>query len=128
MAYMNQEKKAKLAPKIKEICKRYGIKATLSVSNHATLNLNVQSGKIDFLASGKRCGSIAGKDHVDFTVNPYWYHEHFDGIAKDFLTEVHEAMNVGNHDNSDIMTDYFDVGWYAHVNLGRWNKPYKLEA
>lgn len=127
MAYMNQERKAQLAPAIKAICKKYGIKATLSVSNHATLCLNVSSGKIDFLASGKRCGSIAGKDEVDFTVNPYWYHEHFDGVAKDFLTEAHQAMNVGNHDNSDITTDYFDVGWYVHVNLGRWNKPYKLE-
>ena len=31
-------------------------------------------------------------------------------------------MNVGNHDNSDPMTDYFDVGWYISVNLGRWDK------
>jgi len=22
------------------------------------------------------------------------------------------------------MTDYFDVGWYISVNLGRWDKPY----
>jgi hypothetical protein len=36
-------------------------------------------------------------------------------------------MNMGNHDNSDIMTDYFDVGWYVDVNIGLWNKPYILE-
>lgn len=129
MAYMSQERKAQLAPAIKAICKTYGIKATLSVNNYSTLNLNVSSGKIDFLASGKRCGSY-GEDNTEVanTVNPYWYQSHYDGVAKDFLTEVHQAMNIGNHDNSDIMTDYFDVGWYAHVNLGRWNKPYKLEA
>lgn len=129
MAYMNQEKKAKLAPQIKEICKKYGIKATLSINHHMTLNLNITSGKIDFLSSGKRCGSIGSANtEVDFTVNPYWYHQHFDNEALAFLTEVHQAMNVGNHDNSDPMTDYFDVGWYAHVNLGRWNKPYQLLA
>ena len=129
MAYMNQERKAQLAPAIKAICRKYGIKATISVNNYSTLNLNVKSGKIDFLASGKRCGSY-GEDNTEVanTVNPYWYHQHFDGVALEFLTKVHEAMNTGNHDNSDIMTDYFDVGWYAHVNLGRWNKPYKLEA
>jgi len=22
------------------------------------------------------------------------------------------------------MTDYFDVGWYISVNLGKWDKPY----
>jgi hypothetical protein len=38
------------------------------------------------------------------------------------------AMNDGNHDRSDIQTDYFDVGWYVDVNIGRWNKPYILEA
>jgi len=48
MAYMNQEKKKKLAPAIKEICKKYGIKATLGVSNYSTLNLNLKSGSIDF--------------------------------------------------------------------------------
>jgi len=25
-------------------------------------------------------------------VNPYWFHEHFDGDAKDFITEAMEAL------------------------------------
>jgi len=37
-------------------------------------------------------------------------------------------MNEGNHDNSDIMTDYFDVGWYISVRLGKWDKPYVVNA
>ena len=46
-----------------------------------------------------------------------------------FYEELLGAMNgVGskysNHDNSDIQTDYFDVGWYVDVNAGIWNKPY----
>lgn len=119
MAYMNQERKAVLAPKVKEICKKYGVKATLSVSNYSTLCLNIKSSGIDFLA---------GTGQTDLQVNTYWYHEHFTGVAKDFLGEVIEAMNVGNHDRSDLMTDYFDVGWYVHVNVGQWNKPYLLTA
>jgi hypothetical protein len=35
-------------------------------------------------------------------------------------------MMVGNHDRSDIQSDYFDVGWYVDINIGRWNKPYAL--
>jgi hypothetical protein len=35
-------------------------------------------------------------------------------------------MNVGNHDRSDIQSDYFDVGWYVDVNVGAWNQPYEL--
>lgn len=115
MAYMNQEKKAKLAPAIKAICKKHGIKASLAVNNYSTLVLNVKSGKIDFGGTRQQ-------------VNPYWYHEHFDGAALAFLSEVIPAMNQGNHDRSDIQTDYFDVGWYIDVNIGRWDRPYVVEA
>jgi len=113
MAYMNQEKKKALAPLIKSICKKHGIKATIGVKDYSTLNLNVKSGSIDF-----------GTD----SVNEYWYEEHFadnpDALA--FLSEVIPAMNVGNFDKSDIQTDYFHVGWYINVNLGKYDTPYIL--
>lgn len=127
MAYMSQETKARLAPAIKEVCRKHGIKATISVRSHMTLELNVSAGKIDFLASGKRMGSI-GQDvtKVDYSINTYWYHRHFDGEALTFLTEVIAAMNDGNHNNSDPMTDYYDVGWYIEVKLGSYEKPYQL--
>jgi hypothetical protein len=132
MAFVSQERKAQLAPSIKAICKKYGVKATLGVHHHSTLQLNIKSSPIDFIGSVNRVGKKMAlsrqfqeaKDSV--SVNPYWFHEHFDGEAKEFLAEVITAMNVGNHDNSDIQSDYFDVGWYISVDIGRWNKPYKL--
>ena len=140
MAYMSQEKKAMLAPAIKAICKKYGVKASIAVRNHSTLVLNIKQGRIDFIenfietdANGLS-GKKMGQDQVDYIrknrsldVNPYWYKEHFSGRALNFLKEVIPAMNNGNHDNSDAMTDYFDVGWYIDVNIGRWDKPYALE-
>ena len=113
MAYMSQEKKKKLAPGIKAVLKHFGMKGTIAVNNHSTLVVNLKSGPIDFL-----------EDAVQ--VNPYWYHEHFTGTAKKFLTALFAAMNVGNHDRSDSMTDYFDVGWYVDVNIGKWDKPYEV--
>ncbi len=127
MAYVSQDLKAKLAPNIKVICKKYGIKASLAVRNHSTLVLNVKSGPIDFCGNFRK---VTGKDCYKegvVDVNPYWYQDHFDGKAKAFLSEVIPAMKVGNHDNSDIQTDYFDVGWYIDVNIGKWNKPYIVE-
>ncbi|MDD4436502.1 MAG: hypothetical protein PHS04_00490 [Tissierellia bacterium] len=122
MAYMNQEMKKKLAPKIKEVCKKYGVKATLAVDRHSTLVLNVRSGKIDFsdYLDENRTFSIkyfkiVNSDHKDEK-----------SIAKKFIEEVRDAMNIGNWNNSDIMTDYFDVGWYVEVNIGKWDKPYKF--
>lgn len=132
MAYVSQELKTRLAPRIKAVLKKYGVKGTLAVGNHTTLVLNIKSGKIDFIknfnetfAPGLKPSQPA-KDHID--VNPYWYHEHFSGKAKKFLAELIAAMNDGNHDRSDIQTDYFDVGWYTSINIGRWNKPYEVEA
>jgi hypothetical protein len=125
---MSQEKKAKIAPVIKAICKKYNIKASLAVRNHSTLVLNVKQGDIDFVGNFNQVtgGSLHGNRVESIQVNPYWFHDHFDGKAKAFLTEVLAAMNVGNHDRSDIQTDYFDVGWYVDVNIGRWNQPYAL--
>jgi hypothetical protein len=133
MAYMSQEKKAKIAPVVKKILTKYKVKGTLAVRNHMSLVLNIKSGPIDFIGNfnktvserpgGFRNGSPANRC-ID--VNTYWYKEHFDGVARDFLNEVIAAMNDGNHDRSDIQSDYFDVGWYVDVNIGQWNKPYEV--
>jgi len=45
-----------------------------------------------------------------------------------FLTELKDAMNVGNYDRSDMQSDYFDVGFYIDINVGNWDKPYILTA
>lgn len=132
MAYVSQELKKQIAPKVKAICEKYGIKATMAVSSSkSTLVLNIKSGKLDFIGNVGRVLGEKNKNNVQsdinyISVNPYWYHEHFDGECVEFLKEVLTEMNRGNHDNSDVMTDYFDVGWYVDINIGNWNKPYIL--
>jgi hypothetical protein len=37
MAYMNQEKKAKISALMKPVLKKYGVKATLAVRNNSTI-------------------------------------------------------------------------------------------
>ena len=130
---MSQERKSEIAPKVKSILNKYGIKGSLSVRHHSTLSLTLKSGKIDFIANSNRvCGNDFYQVAKGFkpntsnydSINPYWFHEHYDGDAKAFLTEVMEAMNNGNWDKSDIQSDYFNVGWYVEVQIGKWNKPY----
>ena len=133
MAYMSQEKKAVLAPRIKAILKKYGVKGSLAIRSHSTLVLNLKSGKIDFISNSNR---VCSESHYQVSsgfkpntkgyssVNPYWYQDHYDGEAKAFLKEILTVMNDGNHDRSDIMTDYFDVGWYVDINIGKWDKSY----
>ena len=135
MAYMSQQRKAELAPAIKAVLKKFGVKASVAVRNHSVLVLNIKSGPIDFIGNLNKVCSVApgadrygayrpAVDHID--VNPYHYRDHFDGKALAFLSAIMPVMNTGNHDNSDIQSDYFDVGWYVDVNIGAWNKPYLL--
>jgi hypothetical protein len=136
MAYMSQEHKAKLAPTIKAICKRYGIKATLSVRNHSSLVLTIKQGEIDFIGNSNQ---VCGNDHYQVargfkpntsgyeSVNPYHYKSHFSGRALEFLQEVIPAMYGPDYfDHSDIQTDYFHCSHYIDVSIGRWNSPYAL--
>ena len=139
MAYVSQELKAKLAPAIKAICKKYKVKASIAVSNHSTLVVNIKSGPIDFVENyiqNTKDGIASRKlsqDQIDYLrkkqsldVNTYWFQENYSGKSKAFLSELIPAMNNGNWDKSDIQTDYFNVGWYIDVNVGKWNKPYEL--
>lgn len=41
------------------------------------------------------------------------------------LKRVCEISNKHNWDRSEPMTDYFDVNYYFHLNIGQWDKPFK---
>jgi hypothetical protein len=121
MAYVSQELKAKIAPKVKAILKKYKVKGSLAVNNHSTLVLNIREGALDMY---KDYGNTEDATKFGIQVNPYWYKDHFNGRTRAFLAEVIPAMNDGNWDKSEAQIDYFNVGWYVSVNIGKWNKPY----
>lgn len=136
MAYMNQDRKATLSAAAKKVLKKYGVNATFSTES-GSISCNIKSGPIDFIknynetidASPYYTAMSRGSTIKDYMqINPYHYQNHFTGKAKSFMHELHQALNTGNHDNSDIQTDYFDVGWYVYVNVGKWNKPYEVTA
>jgi hypothetical protein len=117
MAYYNQAMKKQHAPQIKALLAEYGMKGSLSVRHHSTVVLTVKSGPIDFGRS----------EYPTFTdVNVYWIHEHYTGVAQEFLQKAYKILMQGNHNNNDIQSDYFDVGWYVDIQLGRWSTPYEM--
>lgn len=136
MAYMSQEKKRQIAPEVKKILKKFGMNGTLSIDNHSTLVLTLKSGRLDLIKDFDECTNADLKfmgrqtrnepsKYLD--VNPYHYKSHFSNAKnRAFMVEIFEALNCGNHNNSRIEIDYFDVGWYVRVLVGRWNKPYIL--
>lgn len=136
MAYFSQEMKQEKAPKVKAICEKYGVKASLAIDSRSTVVVNISEGVIDFVDNyNKTIGECyptdsrpVNKQTSYIQVNSYWYHKHFSDDAKAFLTALFAVLNEGNWDKSDLQVDYFDVGWYVRVNIGRWNKPYRVTA
>ena len=128
MAYINQEDKKRLAPKIKAVLKKYGVKGSISISHHSNLVVRLKEGKVDLYGektSPSWCGS-----HGSDSVNTYWINDHHTGKSRDFLNELKAAMNDGNWDKSDVRTDYFNVGWYSDIVVGNNSagKPYVYTA
>jgi len=137
MAYMNQERKAKITKMLKPILAKYKVKGSLSVRNHSTIVLTLKSGAIDFIGNSNRvCGNDFYQVQRGFKptttgydqVNPYWFQDHYDGDAKAFLTEAFKALKSADwYDESNAMIDYFNTAYYVDVNIGKWDNPYILE-
>jgi len=140
MAWVSKENIDSKKAAIKALNKKYGVKATLSGTNDHAMRLKIASGKIDFINNyveavkenySNRIESVEQQiayvlkdNHIG--VNHYHLDKHFKGEALEYLQKACDIMNEGNHDNSDSMTDYFDVGWYIDIDVGQWNKPYQL--
>lgn len=126
MAYINQELKAKLAPSIKSVLAKHGLKGSISVRNHMVLVVTVKSGQVDFIGDYNK----TNREHrvVDnMEVNQYWVDSnHTPKVAK-VIREIYHAMKGTEwYDNSDVQTDYFDTAYYMDLCIGRWNQPYQL--
>jgi hypothetical protein len=128
MAYMSQERKKEIEPAVKAILAKYKLKGRLGVRHHSSLVLNITEGAIDFIKNYNETGDTPYPAKDSIGINPYHFDKHFSGKAVKAISELKDAMMKGNHDRSDSMSDYFDVGWYIDINIGQWNKPYKVAA
>jgi hypothetical protein len=115
MAYVSQADKKSLAPAIKAVLNKYGMKGSISIRNHSTLCVTIKSGALDFDT----------RDGYE-DVNVYWIDQHYAGIQRAFLNELLDAMKGPNYFNDDdAQTDYFHRSHYTDITIGSaWNKPY----
>jgi hypothetical protein len=131
MAYIDQATKAAIASNLRKIIPA-GWKYSLAINHRSTLILTIQSAPVDLLGAWlervneRRAQSndepLSTRTHA--SINGYWLADQFTGDLLDTFRAILSAMNAGNHDNSDPQTDYFDVGWYTEIRLGRWDKPF----
>lgn len=134
MAYMSQEKKQSIHAALKKVMPK-DWKWSLSVRNHSTIVLTIAAAPVDLCQEWADCLNAQPRalsrpdvyavrqrpDNVQ--VNPYYLETQFNA-SLEVMEAAKACLYEGNHDRSDLQTDYFDVGWYVDINLGRWDKPF----
>ena len=56
-----------------------------------------------------------------------WAKKEFTTESYNILKEVYDYVESYNYDNSDPMTDYFDVNFhFSSIGIGQWDKPFKV--
>lgn len=124
MAYMNQEKKAKIALALKAVMPA-DWKYSLSVHNHSSLCLTIRSAPFNILES------LKNKEHVRdsyIQVNEFHLDSTWGEPVLSVLQQIKAAMNTGNHNNSDSQSDYHDVGHYVDIRIGSWDRPFMVKT
>lgn len=131
---MNQERKKAIQSRLKEVIPKTW-KWSLRVENHTSITLTIKAADVDLIeevaATNRSRYPVDGwavrnpERRNDIQLNEYHLDTQFTS-SYPIMARIKEAMNVGNHDRSDIQSDYFDVGWYAYIHLGRWDRPFKV--
>lgn len=124
MAFMSKEHKARIAAELKTIMP-HGWKYSLAIRHHMEIVMTIQSAPVDLLAA-------AGKpDAKELSFTRYFRASEVfknDPELAELFQKIRDALDLDNHDRSDLMTDYFDVGHYMTINIGKWDKPFKIAA
>lgn len=126
MAYMNQENKAKLAVEIAKVMPT-GWKYSLKVQNHSTLVVTIRQADVDLIKENNRTWKLSDGRPTHISLNEHHLQGEYSGKLLKIFESIKGAMMIGNHDNSDMQSDYFDVGWYTTIQIGEWDSPFRFE-
>lgn len=110
MAYIPKERAKEIRKAIKKAFPE--IKFSITVKHSSKLYVSIM--KSPYFEDGEYIGYVKVKNK--FTEKQNEVIEKIDEIIK----------NVGNYyNNSDPMTDYFDVAFYYDITVGKWDKPHE---
>jgi hypothetical protein len=131
MAYMNQKEKALIAAELKKVVPA-GWKYSLSVYHHSTICMTISAAPVDLLAESNRVTKkLADRRNDLFQENTSGYLDfnqfHPEASFDDSLpvfVQIFKALNLNNYNNSDSQSDYFDVGHYVSISIGKYDKPF----
>lgn len=142
MAYVSKEKKATIAAALKKVIPA-GWRYSLAVRHHSKIVLTIQSAPVDIIQAYVNFAiaraAIKGdefdrknllqhaayvEERRNLDVNEFHLDSQFTGTLLETFQKIRDALNTDNFDHSDVYTDYFHVGHYVGINVGKWDKPF----
>ena len=122
MAYITTEEVKAVRAKLKKTFP--AVKFSVTGGNSSSLNVAILESpiEIDFKTE-------FGIKRRNTGINHYYINDHYEESNPSLcrlLNGVYEIMSENHWDKSDVMTDYFHCAYYMNLEVGKWNKPYKV--
>lgn len=132
MAYISQEMKKKISNRLKSNFPTWSFR--IKIVNNSKVSVTIVRADVDFLNIANEYlknnfqengyqNSYRKKEEIQIYGDfPKYFGKNKEAVSK--MMKVFEDVNlVGdsvdeNYDNSDVMSDYFNVGYYTCINIG----------
>jgi hypothetical protein len=126
MAYIGKEAASDIRKALKKAYPNLKFSVRIGSGNYS-LDVTLLKGHMD-LSDLFRDDMDGRRGYCDVNI----YHLGNYGTYSEFLGNVVRIMKNAPknpddrwYDKSDSMVDYFDTGYYLHLSIGRWDKPYE---
>ena len=121
MAYITTEKVKEMRDKLKELFPaKKGWKLSITREHYSGVNCSILTAPFELRLDTTRTNE---------SVNHYYVKEHYNDnpASKEALLSILQVLNTNNYNNSDAQSDYFDVGHYVSLSIGKWDKPFQVK-
>jgi len=137
MAYISTDDVKHIRNELKKELPQY--KFSVVRDHHSSVSIALMKGPafndyeyFDRYANETKVGNLGDGEHHQ--INQYHLEDFYGKENAEILSKIDKiahtapAKNGGKvwYNNSDIQTDYFDIAYYVHISIGKWNKQYEI--
>ncbi|MCI9976483.1 hypothetical protein JY742_10160 [Clostridioides difficile] len=106
---------------VKEIYPTYKFSVTTtSFSGGSSISVSLMEAPSNIFNEGLE------KDYIQINHYNISSDDRLNSIGKSVLNDVYSQLQSYNYDDSDAMIDYFDTNFYIDINVGKWDKAFKV--
>ena len=109
MAYITTERVAEIRKELK--AEFSNIKFSVVREHYSSVNISIMAAPFRFTERDYEPISFYNLDKYE---------------NSEILNRIFQIANKGNHDRSDSQSDYFDVGFYLNIRVGKYDQPFQL--